>query len=55
MESPIELVRNWVGPLEDRVRGRLRRLLIAFERQDPERLADAMLALGTSTTPVDRS
>jgi ubiquinone biosynthesis protein len=44
-----------VGTLENRVRERLRRLLIAFEREDPERLADALLGLGTSTTPVDRS
>jgi ubiquinone biosynthesis protein len=43
-----------VGALENRVRERLRRLLIAFVREDPERLADALLALGTSTTPVDR-
>lgn len=43
-----------VGTLENRVRERLRRLLIAFERQDPERLADALLALGTSTAAVDR-
>jgi ubiquinone biosynthesis protein len=44
-----------VGTLEDRLRERLRRLLTAFVREDPERLADAMLALGTSTEPVDRS
>ncbi len=44
-----------MGALENRVRARLLRLLIAFEREDPERLADALRGLGMSTTPVDRS
>ncbi|HTU87258.1 MAG TPA: AarF/ABC1/UbiB kinase family protein [Solirubrobacteraceae bacterium] len=44
-----------VGTLDDRLRARLRRLLTAFVREDPERLADAMLALGASTEPVDRT
>jgi ubiquinone biosynthesis protein len=44
-----------VGALENRVRERLLRVLIAFERENPERLADALLGLGMSTTPVDRS
>jgi ubiquinone biosynthesis protein len=43
-----------VGALENGLRERLLRLLIAFERTNPERLADALLGLGMSTTPVDR-
>jgi ubiquinone biosynthesis protein len=43
------------GRLDDRVRERLRRLLVAFVRDDPERLADALLALGVSARQVDRS
>jgi ubiquinone biosynthesis protein len=43
-----------VGTLDDALREQLSRLLIGFLRQDPDRLADAMLALGTSTKPVDR-
>ena len=43
-----------VGTLDDALREQLSRLLIGFVRQDPDRLADALLALGTSTEPVDR-
>ena len=44
-----------VGTLDDALREQLSRLLIGFLRQDPDRLADALLALGTSTEPVDRA
>ena len=43
-----------VGKLDDRSREQLGRLLNGFVRQDPERLAEALLALGTSTDAVDR-
>ena len=44
-----------VGTLDDGLREQLSRLLIGFLRQDPDRLADALLALGTSTEPVERA
>lgn len=44
-----------VGTLDDALREQLGRLLVGFLRQDPDRLADALLALGTSTEPVDRA
>ena len=44
-----------VGTLDDALREQLSRLLTAFLREDPDRLADAVLALGTSTEPVDRA
>ena len=44
-----------VGNLDDRLREQLGRLLSGFLRQDPGRLADALLALGTSTGGVDRA
>jgi ubiquinone biosynthesis protein len=44
-----------VGTLDDRLREQLGRLLSGFLRQDPGRLADALLALGTSTGTVDRT
>ena len=44
-----------VGTLDDALREQLSRLLTGFLRQDPDRLADALLALGTSTEPVDRA
>ena len=44
-----------VGTLDDALRGQLSRLLTGFLRQDPDRLADALLALGTSTETVDRA
>jgi ubiquinone biosynthesis protein len=43
-----------VGSLDDRLREQLGRLLTGFLRQDPGRLADALIALGTSTEAVDR-
>jgi ubiquinone biosynthesis protein len=43
-----------VGTIDDRLRSRLRRLLTAFVREDPERLADALIALGTAAEPADR-
>jgi ubiquinone biosynthesis protein len=43
-----------VGSLDDRLREQLGRLLTGFLRQDSGRLADAMIALGTSTEDVDR-
>ena len=43
-----------VGELDDRLREQLGRLLNGFIRQDPGRLADALLALDTSTTVIDR-
>jgi ubiquinone biosynthesis protein len=43
-----------VGTLDDRLREQLGRLLRGFLRRDPGRLADALLALGTSTGEVDR-
>jgi ubiquinone biosynthesis protein len=44
-----------VGTLDDALREQLSRLLIGFVRQDPDRLADALLALGNSTEPVERA
>ena len=44
-----------VGTLDDRLREQLGRLLNGFLRQDPARLADALLALDTTTGPVDRA
>jgi ubiquinone biosynthesis protein len=44
-----------VGTLDDRLREQLSRLLNGFLRQDPGRLADALLAHGTSTGEVDRA
>jgi ubiquinone biosynthesis protein len=44
-----------VGTLDDALREQLSRLLTGFLRQDPDRLADAVLALDTSTEPVDRA
>jgi ubiquinone biosynthesis protein len=43
-----------VGTLDDRLREQLGRLLRGFLRRDPDRLVDALLALGTSTGQVDR-
>jgi ubiquinone biosynthesis protein len=42
-----------VGGLDDHLRFRLGWLLFALEREDPHRVARAMLALGTSTSAVD--
>ena len=44
-----------VGTLDDALRQQLSRLLTGLVRQDPDRLTDAVLALGTSTEPVDRA
>ena len=44
-----------VGSLDDRLREQLGRLLNAFLRRDPGRLADALLALGSSTGEVNRA
>jgi ubiquinone biosynthesis protein len=44
-----------VGTLDDRLREQVGRLLTGFLRQDPGRLADALLALGMSTGVVDRA
>ncbi|HEY2435708.1 MAG TPA: AarF/ABC1/UbiB kinase family protein [Solirubrobacteraceae bacterium] len=44
-----------VGTLDDRLRDQLSRLLNGFLRQDPGRLADALLAPGISTGEVDRA
>jgi ubiquinone biosynthesis protein len=44
-----------VGSLDDRLREQLGRLLTAFVRRDPDRLAGALLTLGATTEPVDRA
>ena len=44
-----------VGSLDDRLRDELGKILVAIVRQDAGRFADALLGLGTSTGPVDRS
>jgi ubiquinone biosynthesis protein len=44
-----------VGTLDDRLRDQLGQLLSGFLRRDPGRLADTLLALGTSTAVVDRA
>jgi ubiquinone biosynthesis protein len=44
-----------VGTLDDRMRERLGTLLVAVMRDDPDRMAGALIALGTSTGPVDRA
>ena len=43
-----------VGTVDERLRDRLGRLLIALAREDPDRVAAALLALGVSTGPVSR-
>ena len=43
-----------VGTLDDGMRDRLGTLLVAVMRDDPDRMASALIALGTSTGPVDR-
>jgi ubiquinone biosynthesis protein len=43
-----------VGSLEEGLRAKLRRALVALERRDPERLAAALIALRASSGPVDR-
>ena len=42
-----------VGSLDDRLRGQLGRLLVALTREDPHRVARALVALGATTGPVD--
>lgn len=42
-----------VGTLNDQMRDQLGRLLIALARTDPERAARALVAIGTSSGPVD--
>ena len=44
-----------VGTLDDGMRDRLGALLVAVMRDDPDRMAGALIALGTSTGPVDRA
>jgi ubiquinone biosynthesis protein len=44
-----------VGVLDDPLRDRLGKFLAAFVRERPGQLADALLALGTSAGPVDRT
>ena len=44
-----------VGSLDDRLREQLGRLLNGFLREDPGRLAEALLALGTGSGVVDRA
>ena len=44
-----------VGQIDDRLREQLGRVLSGFLRRDPGRLADALLAVGTSTGAVDRA
>jgi len=43
-----------VGAFDDQLREELGRLLIAIVRQNPQRLADSLIALGATTGPVDR-
>jgi ubiquinone biosynthesis protein len=43
-----------VGSLEEGLRAKLRRALVALERRDPERLASVLIALRASSGPVDR-
>ena len=44
-----------VGALNDRLRERLGRLLVALVKEDPDRLATALLALCAPVGPVDRT
>jgi ubiquinone biosynthesis protein len=44
-----------VGALNDRLRDQLGRLLVALVRDDPDRLAAALLALGAPIGPVNRT
>ncbi len=43
-----------VGRIDDNLRARLSRLLMALIQKDPDRLTSALLALRVPTTPVDR-
>lgn len=43
-----------VGTIDERLRERLGALLVALARQDADRVADAVLALGMARKPVDR-
>jgi ubiquinone biosynthesis protein len=44
-----------VGALDDRLREQLGHVLNGFLREDPGRLTDALLSLGTATAAVDRA
>jgi ubiquinone biosynthesis protein len=44
-----------VGSLDEGLRAKIRRILIALERRDPKRLADAMIALGGQGAAIDRA
>lgn len=44
-----------VGTLNERLREQLGKCLVALVRDDPDRLTDLLLSLGTSTRPVDRA
>jgi ubiquinone biosynthesis protein len=44
-----------VGSLEEGLRAKLRRALVAVERRDPDRLAAALIGLRASSGPVDRA
>ena len=43
-----------VGSLDEGLRAKLRRILVALERRDPKRLAGAMIALRGQGAPIDR-
>jgi ubiquinone biosynthesis protein len=44
-----------VGSLDEGLRAKIRRTLIALERRDPKRLADAVIALRGQGAPIDRA
>ncbi|HUA46055.1 MAG TPA: AarF/ABC1/UbiB kinase family protein [Solirubrobacteraceae bacterium] len=44
-----------VGVVDERLRDRLGRLMLALGEEDADRLADALLAIGAATGPVDRA
>jgi ubiquinone biosynthesis protein len=43
-----------VGVLDERLQNQLSELMLALSREDPDRLADALLAIGAASGPVDR-
>ena len=44
-----------VGTVDDRLRDELGKILVGVMRKDPRRVAESLVALGTTTGPIDRT
>ena len=44
-----------VGTVDDRLRDELGKILVGIMRKDPRRVAESLVALGTTTGPIDRT